>query len=77
MTGPFLRLLYLDQPDGEFLEIAMEPIFDWSGNPRVFDLIHHKDCSPQLGTEAVEYLNSPESKGPRTIDPEKKLVFRI
>lgn len=34
--GPQLRLQYLDQPNGEWLLIAMEPIADSGGVPRVF-----------------------------------------
>jgi hypothetical protein len=33
--GPQLRLQYLDQPIGEFLIIAMEPIKTWAGEPIV------------------------------------------
>jgi len=32
-VAPQLRLQYLDQPIGEFLIIAMEPIRTWSGDP--------------------------------------------
>lgn len=37
-TGPQLRLQYLDQPMGEFLIIAMEPIKTWSGEPIVLNV---------------------------------------
>jgi hypothetical protein len=33
--GPQLRLQYLDQPIGEFLIVAMEPIKTWEGEPVV------------------------------------------
>lgn len=36
--GPQLRLQYLDQPMGEFLIIAMEPIKTWSGEPIVLNV---------------------------------------
>lgn len=36
--GPQLRLQYLDQPMGEFLIIAMEPIKAWSGEPIVLNV---------------------------------------
>jgi len=32
-VGPQLRLQYVDQPLGEFLIVAMEPIATWSGEP--------------------------------------------
>jgi hypothetical protein len=35
-VGPQLRLAYLDQPLGEWLAVAMEPVADSDGNLRVF-----------------------------------------
>ena len=35
-VGPELRLLYLDQPIGEFLYVGMKPIATWSGDPVIF-----------------------------------------
>jgi hypothetical protein len=32
-AGPLLRLAYPDQPVGEFLRVAMEPIATWEGEP--------------------------------------------
>ena len=37
-AGPHLRLLYTDQPLGEWLLIGMEPIVDSGGRPRLFYL---------------------------------------
>ncbi|MBC9879303.1 hypothetical protein G8O24_18340 [Bradyrhizobium sp. INPA01-394B] len=37
-VGPQLRLQYLDQPIGEFLIIAMEPIKTWSGEPIILNV---------------------------------------
>jgi len=35
-VGPQLRLQYQDQPNGEWILVAMEPIFASDGNPRLF-----------------------------------------
>ena len=35
-VGPQLRLRYKDQPNGEWILVAMEPIFASGGNPRLF-----------------------------------------
>lgn len=37
-VGPQLRIQYLDQPMGEFLIIAMEPIKTWSGEPIILNV---------------------------------------
>src|SRR5215469_4155986 len=39
-VGPQLRLQYIDQPMGEFLTIAMEPIETWSGEPVILSVIN-------------------------------------
>ncbi len=39
-VGPQLRLQYADQPYGEWLRIAMEPISDSVGYPSIFDVVH-------------------------------------
>ncbi|HEY9586269.1 MAG TPA: hypothetical protein VJJ27_01345 [Candidatus Paceibacterota bacterium] len=39
-VGPQLRLQYKDQPNGEWLIVAMEPIADSDGDLGVFDLGH-------------------------------------
>ena len=42
-VGPQLRLQYKDQPKGEFLLIAMEPIIGVGGDLSVFDVEHRND----------------------------------
>ena len=42
-VGPQLRLQYKDQPNGEWLRIAMEPITDSDGYLRVFLVVHDDD----------------------------------
>lgn len=37
-VGPQLRLQYMDQPKGEWLRIAMEPLADSDGDLHVFDV---------------------------------------
>jgi hypothetical protein len=37
-VGPQLRLQYPDQPIGEFLTVAMEPIKTWSGEPVILSV---------------------------------------
>ena len=39
-VGPQLRLQYKDQPKGEYLRIAMEPITDSDGNLGIFSVEH-------------------------------------
>ena len=40
-VGPQLRLQYQDQPNGEWILVAMEPIVDSDGYPYVFSVKHH------------------------------------
>lgn len=42
-VAPVLRLQYLDQPRGEWLYVAMEPIKDSDGNFCLFYLVHDMD----------------------------------
>jgi hypothetical protein len=35
-VGPALRLQYFNQPIGEFLHVAMQPIITWEGEPVIF-----------------------------------------
>lgn len=42
-VGPYLRLVYKDQPKGEWLRIAMEPITDSVGYLGVFCVEHDDD----------------------------------
>ena len=41
-VGPQLRLQYQDQPNGEWILVAMEPIVDSDGNPKLF-VVGHDD----------------------------------
>ncbi len=52
-VGPALREQYLDQPDGELLFIAMEPIKDYIGRLNVFRVEHDND---ELGLDG-NYAN--------------------
>lgn len=42
-VGPQLRLQYTDQPKGEWLVIAMEPITDSDGSLNLFSVVHVGD----------------------------------
>ena len=42
-VGPQLRIQYADQPKGEWLRIAMEPIADSDGLLNVFDVAYGRD----------------------------------
>lgn len=42
-VGPQIRLQYPDQPRGEWLTVAMEPITDSDGDPHVFNVDHDHD----------------------------------
>jgi len=43
-VGPQLRLQYMDQPNGEWLLVAMEPIAVSDGDPFVFYVVHDADA---------------------------------
>ncbi len=42
-VGPRLRLEHADQPEGEWLFIAMKPIADTNGYPGIFSVGHNND----------------------------------
>ena len=42
-VGPALREQYMDQPNGEWLRIAMEPIVDSYAAPNIFNVEHDDD----------------------------------
>ncbi|MDO8505334.1 MAG: hypothetical protein Q7S48_02035 [bacterium] len=67
-VGPALRLAYPDQPENEWLEIAMEPIAGPNGHPSAFLVEHNAGglwlYSSWAGTDGRWY-------------PERKFVFRL
>ncbi len=52
-VGPNLRLQYSDQPDGELIFLAMEPINDSHDNLNIFALGR---SGPELWLEGVSYV---------------------
>jgi len=48
-VGPQLRLQYQDQPNGEWILVAMEPIVDSDGDPRLF-LVERSDSGLWLSS---------------------------
>ena len=62
-VGPQLRLQYLDQPNDEWLSIAMEPIAD-SDNGRDIFLVTHEDDGRWLRTDSGDPINlwNPEDR---------------
>lgn len=49
-VGPELRLSYTDQPNSEYLVIAMEAITDADGDPRLF-YVYRNDSGPWLDSD--------------------------
>lgn len=68
-VGPALRLAYDDQPKGEWLYIAMEPLLGSGRGPRVFAVERRDDGGQWLGT----HWTDPESQW--SLDC--RLVFRL
>lgn len=67
-VGPHYRLKYQDQPIGEWLAIAMKPISDRGGDPRVFHLARGEEGLWLRGRWA-----DPRSRW----NPEDEFVFRL
>lgn len=67
-VGVALRLDYLDQPLGEWLLIAMQPIFDSVGFPFVFCLVRYEG-----GLWLYDGWALPDNEW----NPDDKFVFRI
>jgi hypothetical protein len=65
-VGPQLRLQYLDQPLGEFLRIAMEPIATYAG-----DLV---DLTVANGGASLALIGSP-AQADAMVHPRVKFVF--
>jgi hypothetical protein len=61
-VGPQLRLQYFDQPSGEFLTVAMEPIKTWEGEPVILVVANGgaglRLIGEDAGTNAVFYSGS-------------------
>lgn len=66
-TGPALRLLYLDQPIGSYLDIAMRPINGRYGDKKLFYLVTGGDAF-WLGDSLACPLNE--------WSPDREIVFR-
>jgi hypothetical protein len=66
-VGPQLRLQYKDQPNGEWMLIAMEPVTDSDGDLEVFHVVH--DGSGQ-------WLSSYSGYPDFVWDAERRWVFR-
>jgi len=65
-VGPQLRLQYQDQPNGEWIVVAMEPIIDSDGCPRVFNV-------ERIGSEL--WLSSYWGRPDGFWDPDCQWVF--
>jgi hypothetical protein len=65
-VGPLLRLAYAEQPIGEFLRIAMQPITTWRGMP--------VDLTVANGAEGLLLIGG-ESRDDLMLAPGTKLVF--
>jgi hypothetical protein len=50
-VGPQLRLDYRDQPRGESLSIAMEPVATYSGEPTILSLVNFDNGLALLGSD--------------------------
>ena len=59
-VGPQLRLDYRDQPRGESLTIAMEPVKTYDGNPTILSLMNFGDGLALVGSDG-----RPEFRVPR------------
>lgn len=65
--GPQLRLQYPEQPPGEWIFLAMEPIADENSNPTIFTITHYTG-NKRLGGRIMRPESSLSSKA--------QLVFR-
>lgn len=58
-VAPQLRLQYLDQPIGEFLIIAMEPIRTWAGEPVILTVANGGAGLILIGQDGQDALDVP------------------
>lgn len=74
-TGPYLRIQYLNQPPGEELFIAMKPIADAEGYPRVFILTRCNLADPYASD--LWLTADFRAKPTNTWNSEAEFVFRL
>lgn len=60
-VAPQLRLQYLDQPIGEFLIVAMEPIRTWAGQPVILSVANGGAGLILIGQDGQDDLELPVS----------------
>ena len=58
-VGPQLRLDYRDQPPGESLIIAMEPVNTHSGDPKILSLVNFSSGLALLGSDGRSEFRVP------------------
>jgi len=80
-VGPQLRVQYLDQPIGEFLIIAMEPIRTWAGEPVILTVANGGASLILIGQDGHDDFEVPVTSRfvfvrPDTSGPARAAAFR-